>query len=254
MEWCAKQREVPNIPMIVCNSSMPAATFVTLPILRRWDAYVVAIAIAACLLLSACAPMRVYPNGTVVSGLDALKSEPLSDVTPDLPADLRTSSDEVLVLIQTSRYTYSGVGAGGSAGGVAANSVAARFMKGNELPSLSQTVTLSSGGGVVFFIPLMVAGIPLGGGSTYDRLEVLCVVAQDGRVVELYPNAQRRHQSFTTAKIETIVSALSVTADASFTGAEAPCGVVGTLGWSDQLRSKVSDFIVRLPTSDPNSH
>jgi len=213
-----------------------------------------AIAVAVSFLLSACAPVRVYPNGVVVTGLDALKSEPLSDVTPDLPVDLRTSSDEVLVLIQTSRYTYSGVGAGGSAAGVAANSVDARFMKGNELPSLSQTVTLSSGGGVVFFIPLMVTGTSLGGGSTYERLEVLCVVAPDGRLVELYPNAQRRQQSLTAARIETIVSALSVTADASFTGTEAPCGVVGTLGWSKQLRSKVSDFIARLPTADPNSH
>jgi len=144
------------------------------------------IAVAVAIPLSGCAPVRVYPGGRTETGLAALKSEPLPDVTPNLPADLRTSSDEVLVLIQTSRYTYSGVGAGGSAGGVAANSVAARFMKGNELPSLSQTVTLSSGGGVVFFIPLMVTGIPLGGVSTYEHLEMLCVVAQDGRLVVLY--------------------------------------------------------------------
>ena len=213
-----------------------------------------AIAVAASILLTACAPVRVYPNGGMDSGLNALKSQPLSDVTPDVPVDLLTTSDEVLVLIQDSRYTYSGVGAGDKAGGVATNSVAARFMKGNELPSLSQTVTLSSGGGVVFFIPLMVTAIPLGGVSTFERLEILCLVAQDGRVVMLYPNAQRRQQSLTAARIEAIVSVLSMTPDASFTGTEAPCGVVGTLGWSDQLRSKVSDFIVHLPTPEPSSH
>jgi len=217
-----------------------------------------AIAVAASILLSACAPFRVYPNGGVDSGLNALKSVPLPDVTPNLPADLRTNSDEVLVLIQTSRFKYAAVGSGGPVLGAeakgASNSVAARFMKGSELPSLSQTVTLSSGGGVAFFIPLMVAGIPLGGVSTFERLEVLCVVAQDGRVVVLYSNAPPQQHFFTRARKEAIVSALRASADASFE--EGPCGVVGTLDWSDKLRSKVGDFIARLPTPEaaPDAH
>jgi hypothetical protein len=210
------------------------------------------IAVAASVLLSACLPFRVYPDGHTAGGLDALKSQPLPDITPTLPTDLRTSIDEVLVLIQTSRYTYSGVGAGGRAEGAPANSVAARFMKGNELSSLSQTVTLSSGGGMVFFIPLMVTGIPLGGVSTFERLEVLCVVAKDGRVVVLYSSAPPQQQPLTRARKEAIVSALHASTDASFE--EGPCGVVGTLGWSDELRSKVSDFIVRLPAPEPDSH
>jgi len=202
------------------------------------------------MLLSACAPMRVYPNGATDTGLAALKSQPLPDVTPSIPADLRTSSEEVLVLIQTSRFTYSGVGPGGLVGKVAKNSVAARFMKGNELPSLSQTLTLSSGAGVIFFIPLMVTAIPIAGTSSFERLEVLCVVAPDGRDVVLYSNEPPQHPHLSKARMEDIVSALRASADASFDDASTPCGVVGTLGWTDDLRWKVSDFLARRPWPD----
>ena len=85
-----------------------------------------AIAVAASILLSACAPMRVYPDGRTASGLEALKSQSLPDVTSAVPDDLRTSSAELLVLIQTSRFTFSGVY--GREQNVAGNSVAARFM------------------------------------------------------------------------------------------------------------------------------
>jgi hypothetical protein len=206
------------------------------------------VAVATGVLLSACIPFRAYSNGASDSGLSAIKSVPLSDITPYVPDDLRTSGEDVLVLIQMSRYTYSEVGITGS--GTQANSVGARFMKGNELSSLSQTVTVGSGSGVMFFIPLMVTGIPLGGVSTFERLEVLCLVAQDGRVVMLYPYASPPQEVLTPAKKEAIVSAIQVSADTQFEDTVGPCGVIGKLDWSEQLRSKVSDFIVRLPARD----
>ena len=191
--------------------------------------------------------MRVYPGDGTETGLAALKSRPLPDVTPSLPADLRTGSDEVLVLIQQSRFTYSGVGYGGRAGDVAATSVAARFMKGSELPSLSQTVTLDSGSGVVFFIPLMVTGLPLGGASTYERLEVLCAIAQDGRVIVLYPNAAPQQQFLTRARKDAIVVELHARGSDPFASVDGPCGVHGTVEWPTELRERVTDFLVRLP-------
>jgi hypothetical protein len=195
--------------------------------------------------------MRVYPDGHTEGGLAALKSRPLPDIAPSLPPDLRASSEEVLVLIQQSRFTYSGVGYGGRAGDVAGTSVTARFMKGNELPSLSQTITLDSGSGVVFFIPLMVTGIPLGGASTYERLERLCAVVPDGRVVMLYPDAAPHQQFLTTARKDAIVATLRVRGSDPFASIDGPCGVHGTVEWPAELRAQVTDFLLRLPTSPP---
>jgi hypothetical protein len=104
---------------------------------------------------------------------------------------------------------------------------------------------VDSGSGIAFFIPLGVTGIPLGGASTYERLEVLCVVARDGRLVVLWPAPQS--MKLDVIRRDAIISTLSKSGTTAFAQVDGPCGVSGTVEWSAGQRSRVIAFLSEIP-------
>ena len=197
----------------------------------------VALTVTCCAFISGCVPIPVY------------KSTSLPEVEAKLPADLRGSGDEVLVARQMSSESWSAAVVQLPDNG-SLRTITVDFMKASDLVFFTKTLNLESTTGLVLALPFSKFGV---GGATSERLEKLCVVTRDGRVIALVGNASRREPvSLDAGRRDAIVAALNAGGTTPFVGVDGPCGVSGTVEWPVELRSRVIDFLVRIPPIKPH--
>jgi hypothetical protein len=172
----------------------------------------------------------------------------LPDVEAKLPADLRGSEHEVLVARQMSSTSWSAVLVS-LPDMVSPQILTADLMKASDLVAFSKTLKSDSTWGLALALPHRKFGI---GGATSERLEKVCVVTEDGRVIALAGTGASREPVFLDAgRRDAIVAALRAGGTTPFVGVDGPCGVSGTAEWPAELRSRVIDFLVRIPAADP---
>lgn len=194
-----------------------------------------ALTVTCCAFTSGCVPIPV------------LKSTSFPDVEAKLPADLRGSGDQVLVARQVSSESSSAVVV--QVSDKRSKTLTVDFMKASDLVSFSKTLKLESQTGLVLALPYSKFGV---GGLTSERLEKVCVVTGDGRVITLGGNGADREPVFLDAgRRDAIVAALSAGGTTPFVGVDGPCGVSGTAEWPVELRSRVIDFLLRIPAVNP---
>jgi hypothetical protein len=168
-------------------------------------------------------------------------------MAPHVPEDIRTSAEEVLVLLQKTLNVRRDDGHGY----ISTRVVAARFLPGRELAALSKTLALHSISGTTYYIvmPFAAAGGVNETKST-EELERLCIVSPDGREMALDPGLST-WTAGTRARLDAgmrarFSAALGLDAPESF-DAVAPCGIDGKVDWPRELRNRVAEFISQLP-------
>lgn len=172
------------------------------------------------------------------------KSTSLPDIEAKLPADLRASGAEVLVAKQMSSSSQAAVliflPEEHSAPTLTVN-----FMKASDLVAFSKTLKRGSTMGLALVLPFSKFGL---GGVTSEQLEKVCVVVEDGRVIGLVDDHSGwQPMSLDAGRREAMVAALSAGGTSPFVGVDGPCGVSGKAEWPAELRSRVIDFLVRIP-------
>ena len=197
----------------------------------------VALAVTCCALTSGCVPVPV------------VRWTSLPNVESKLPADLRGSNDEVLVVKQSSTSSRSGV-LGAIEFKQSPSMVTADFMQGSELAAFSKTLNLTSTTGVGLVVPFPLLPTAVAGVVNTDQLEKLCVTTRDGRLIVLAGGGIPLG-SLDTGRRDAIVAALSAGGTTPFVGVDGPCGVSGTAEWPVELRSRIIDFLVRIPAIKP---
>jgi hypothetical protein len=180
--------------------------------------------------------------------LPYLNTTQIPDIAPHLPEDIRTSAEEVLVLLQKTLNVRQNNGHGYTTTRV----VAARFVVGRELAALSKTLALHSISGTTYYIVTPSAAGGVNETKSTEELERLCIVSPDGREMALDPGlstwtagARAPLEASSRARFS---SALRLEAPESL-DAVAPCGIDGPVGWPRELRNRVAEFISRLPNA-----
>lgn len=190
--------------------------------------------ILCCALTSGCA-------------IPIVKSTPLPNVELQLPADLRASGNEVLVVKQMSRSSWSQVLLA-SDEKHSSRIVTADFVKGNELASVSKKLKVDSDVALLVAVPIPVAPIGLSGVGSSERLENVCVITPDGQMIKLSLGAFSFAPALLDAgRRDAIVTALRAGGNNPFVGVDGPCGVWGTVEWSAELRLRIIEFLDRIP-------
>lgn len=193
-------------------------------------------------------------------GLPWDSSKPMPDFSQRLPADLLERSDEVLVLVQTVGNT--------NPRGDSEISVDATFIKAYQLRTLNQKLTLSTSHDVGYFSVIGFIGEVRSG----TRLDRICVLSGDGRVIELdFILDKDQVHALSQARREDIVAALRADASRALSKPRGdaslklladvlvhpmqygPCAVTvpGAVTWDGSLRSRVADYISALPVWHP---
>jgi hypothetical protein len=168
---------------------------------------------------------------TVLSGCYVVPfpvSRSLPDLEAALPADLRSSDEDVLVLRRVSLYPS-----------VVKDPL---LMKGRDLHSLSQSERLESGWGVFTWI-----GVDAEVHTNTVYLHSVCLITAKGQEMEFRPTANEWAATdrgvVPLAKREALVLALRANVK-QFEG-DWPCGIYGELNWSDAARSLAIEFFER---------
>jgi hypothetical protein len=192
--------------------------------------------------------------GAFTSGcvpIPVVKWTSLPNVESKLPADLRASGDDVLVVKQMSSSSTSGV-PGAIEVKQSPSIVTADFMKGSELLSFTKTLKLSSTSGLGLVVPIPLAPISVAGVVSSDQLDKLCVVTRDGRLIAL-AGVGRELPLLDARRRDAIVAALRAGGNSPFAGVDGPCGVSGAVEWPVELRSRTIDFLARIPVIAPSA-
>ncbi len=112
-----------------------------------------------------------------------IHSTSLPNIESKLPDDLRGMSAEVLVVKQMASTRVGDLD--DKKGKSSPSSVTIEFMKGRELLAYSRTLSLSSTAGIGLLVAVGVAGGTATLSGVEYRLERLCVVTPDGRLIAL---------------------------------------------------------------------
>jgi hypothetical protein len=185
--------------------------------------------------LSACV---VFPTST--------SSDPIPDIVPHLPEDLRNSDvEEVMLIMQVEKWR-------GKGRIVSRTIPAPLFVKVKDLRSLGKTLKAQSRS-TMFFVGLnpytfFYAGP---GDEETERLVNLCVIVSDGRTIALSPSGSkwnvRSHAQLSTVRRDHVMTALRMNEGSSFQNVDGPCGVYGDMDWTKDERAQVMRFLERLP-------
>lgn len=168
---------------------------------------------------------------------------PLPDVRPHVPLDVQQSSSEILVLTQAARRHHASLGNRARSGGTF---LSADFIKGTELESLKDRFQLRSSR------RLLVVTVFLTGHEDYytDSLNQLCLITTDGRMFALTPNdrtwASSRHERLDSSKLPAFLNGIRRPSK-GINWLWDPCGGSGDVTWSASLRSRVEEFLARIP-------
>jgi hypothetical protein len=131
------------------------------------------------------------------------------------------------------------------------------FVRGRDLSSVTESWsrTLKTELGVIVCGYMACAG---GHVATLSAraLETLCVIAPDGRTLELsFPQKQgwalHRAGSVTLSRRDAIVAALRGDSQKPFESVDGPCGVFGAIDWDNETRKRVGDFLARITDHVP---
>ncbi len=178
-------------------------------------------------LLDACVPI---PIAHTHFGMDTPELE------ASLPADIRSSPGEVLLLTQSSKF---------NAPGVLRSSfkvdLDAEFIAGNRLVGHLKRMITASDFDIVFIAPT--AGMTLGQQTTL--LDKVCLLTQDGRSIDVTGNFSET-RIFESHR-DAMVSALRQDMQAATHKLDGPCGISGEVSWSAAVRSRAMDFLARIP-------
>ena len=187
--------------------------------------------------LAGCVPIPLSKS-------DAPVDVPLPDVRPHVPLEVQQSSSEILVLAQAARRHHASLGNRARSGGTL---LSADFTKGTELESLKNRFQLRSSRRL-----MVVSVVLLGASEDYhtDSLNQLCLITTDGRMFALKPGdgtwASSRHERLAGSNIAAFLNGIR-TPPRGINWISDPCGGGGEVTWSASLRSRVEDFLNRLP-------
>jgi hypothetical protein len=188
-------------------------------------------------------------GGCVIVPLGSDRASPPT-ITPVVPAEIKTSNREVMVLAQSwnrGGYVFT------NQGDIISGPV---FVNGSTLDlairQFDMETVLNS-----FFAWSVGFGTGNMGTSRVigQRLQRLCIVTADGLQLPVDPwygkwKAQAPGHLH-AARRDAIVSALRGGGDRPFDKVDGPCGVRGTLEWPATARSKAIEFLSRLPRVEP---
>ena len=194
-----------------------------------------------CSVLGACIVVPVPFN-------DVKKAPELS---PHVPPDLLTGTDDVLVLTQRTvsqrenlilkNYTTQAV-------------VAAKVVKRSELANLEQAFSTESGANIFFFIAYGGAGIDRHLNAS-DKLDLLCILTAGGDQFPFRPlradwTGGLRNNLY-GARRDAIVAALRDPSRHPFEQVDGPCGMAGKLEVAAEARRLTIDFMGQLAAAQP---
>jgi len=191
--------------------------------------------------------------------------DPAPSVVEYLPSDLRTNTSEVLVVAQSTTEKT-------NVGFEEYRELSVFLMKASELQSLDEELYLSTSR--VFRLhdtptPRINKGpgspIELGDWDNYLEartdvtLDLVCVVAPDGRTFRFSPNSEKKYdltQSPLTARERDSFLQVWPTIDADLhSEIPGPCGTKGMVDWNKTFRTRALNFVRRIPVrSSPAQH
>ncbi len=210
--------------------------------------------------------------GTLLSGCVALPipisgSKPLPDIAPYLPEDLRSSNDEVLVMVQSRESSGHSWGDMSTSAKFDSEDIVTSivtppiFMRGRDLPSLQQVLKSESMRGIFILptiFPLVMLGIPpvgMGVRGTGDTLQRLCIITPDGRNITVFPNDNEKPAPYQLTifknRRDAMVAALREDTKTPFEQVKGPCGISGKADWPRETRTRTIDFLARIPGKQP---
>lgn len=169
-----------------------------------------------------------------------------------IPEDLRSSKDEVVVLVQSGHSRVREFGPGDSLKISDLHDVVdiPIFMPSDALSSLNKTLKLESENGVIFIF----AGQGGGGAAlrlgSKKELHRVCILTQNGRFITAFPNDDEKAAPYETLlalnRRDAIISALQEDTDAPFTKIDGPCGISGQVNWPKETRTRIINFLSRM--------
>jgi hypothetical protein len=173
-----------------------------------------------------------------------ISSESAPGVAQYVPAELRSSDHELLILVKATK------GESDKASQTIVD--APTFVTGRNLASVTEgwSQRLEKQLGV-----LVCGGYTCGAfhltSLSVQTLTTLCVIAPDGRTVELSTPLKRgwarhRNDTLSVPRRDAIVAALRREGRAPFETVDGPCGVFGDVDWDKDARKRVTDFLARL--------
>jgi hypothetical protein len=167
----------------------------------------------------------------------------LPDISPVLPADIRSGNRDVMVIMRTP----------------AKNIHTPAFAKPETLDALMRETTYATSGfGVVMLFPW----VPIYAGSHDANVSTIinsiCVFTADGKLIKFDLSAKTWNLSnraqLTLARRDALVAALradNATAFAPYTQVAGPCDIEGRIEWPATQRTRAIEFLTRISATDP---
>ena len=189
------------------------------------------------------------------------KSEPLPDIGPHIPAEVRADARPVLVLVQGSGETETETlptflisKIGGEQTSAPPATIQAKFVRGIDLTMLGEEIKVEAEEGVA--LSALICGglgpcgvVPMAWSSSAQKLQKLCVVTPSGRLVS-FTSTYRREMLHSNRR-DAIVSALRTGDKAPFEKVDGPCGIRGEVEWKPETRTQVIEYLNQLPSIEP---
>jgi hypothetical protein len=187
----------------------------------------------------------------------ASDSTPVSDLTPYLPAQVLTSSAEVLVLTQHAtekRKNFWTMDMATFNTWVTILTVQARILKASQLPVLTRDLKLYSEEridtiSVLSNRPGWGTGAFPGMTISREKLDKLCLLTVDGWETTFRPATDAwdagPRMPYAASRRDAIVAALRAGREDPFGGGEGPCEVSGNAAWPGEVRARVIEFLAR---------
>lgn len=196
--------------------------------------------------------------GAALSGCIALPLPPISynsfrsipSVVPHLHDDLRTSTDEVLVLIESEAIPDKGKG-------WSRYLESAHFCRASELGKLSADVPRENvdhgwGWAVMFGGDASRKPARLGNWpESHTYVRVVCIVVPDGRTIRLKLDHKGDDYSRINANLavetrDRVVNTLRLAQSGEPIWFLGPCDLEGTADWPDALRARVANYLSNI--------
>ena len=191
--------------------------------------------------LAACVPIPLPKS-------DAAEEVALPDVRAVLPRDIQTDTREILVLAEATRLHHPSFFANRRTAQSGGYVLQADFIAGTDLERLTDKFQLRSSR------RLLVVTFMLTGHEAYytDSLRLLCLVTADGRTFALTPGetgwTQVREDHVGAGRYAAFIANMQ-TPPQRGQYVVGPCGAAGAIDWSAALRSRVEEFLLRVPTA-----